>query len=71
MRNVELSIEGDTLTLKVDLTQKLGSTRSSQSIAVASTDGNLQLWQDGKPREEFVNLHIFKTKDFFSPDIHR
>ncbi len=62
MRNIELSIEGDSLTLKIDLSQKLGFTRSGESIAVASTDGNLQLWQDGKPREEFVNLNIFKRR---------
>ena len=60
MRNVELSIEGDILTLRVDLSQECGLTKSERSVCVATTDGNLQIWADGSPRNERVNLNVFR-----------
>ncbi len=60
MRNVDVQIDGDILILRVDLSQDCGLTRSQLSVCVATTDGNLQLWADGKPREELVNLNVFR-----------
>ncbi len=63
MQNVELQITDDNrLVLTVDLTKEVGWTRGQRSIRVASTEGNLQLWQDSKPHPKGirVNLNVFR-----------
>lgn len=40
MKNVELSINGDILTIKVDLSQRFGKSGSGKSTIIASTEGN-------------------------------
>lgn len=43
MKNVEMSITGNTLTITVDLTQDFGSSPSGKSNIVATTEGNIHL----------------------------
>ena len=40
MKNIEMSTEGDILTIKVDLAQRFGKSSSGKSTIVASTEGN-------------------------------
>jgi len=40
MKNVELSVEGNILTVKVDLTKEYGPSSSGKTIIIASTEGN-------------------------------
>ncbi len=40
MKNIEMSIEGNVLTIKVDLAQRFGKSSSGKSTIVASTEGN-------------------------------
>ena len=40
MKNIEMSTEGNVLTIKVDLTQRFGKSSSGKSTIVASTEGN-------------------------------
>jgi len=40
MKNIEMTIEGDILTIKVDLSQRFGKSSSGKSTIVASTEGN-------------------------------
>ena len=40
MKNVEVTVEGDTLILKVDLTKEFGPSSSGKNIIIASTEGN-------------------------------
>jgi hypothetical protein len=55
--NVEATIEGSTLTLKVDLSEDLGET-SGGNRRIASTCGNFRL-----PGGESVGLNVYrKTK---------
>ena len=64
MQNVELEITDDNqLILRVDLNQEAGFTRRFQSMRVATTEGNLQLWKDGQPHPKNirVNLNIFRS----------
>lgn len=64
MENVELEItEDNRLILTVDLSQEVGFTRLAQSIRIASTGGNLQLWENGKPHPKNirVNLNVFRS----------
>ena len=43
MKNIEMQVDGDTLTIKVDLTQRFGKSSSGKSEIIASTEGNLSL----------------------------
>ena len=40
MKNVEMSVEGAILTIKVDLSQRHGRSSSGKSTIIASTEGN-------------------------------
>ena len=40
MKNVEMSLEGNILTIKVDLTKEFGPSASGKTIIIASTEGN-------------------------------
>jgi len=41
MKNVEMTVEGETLTIKVDLSKDFGKSKSGKTIIVASTEGNV------------------------------
>ena len=43
MKNVDMSVNGNTLTIKVDLSKDFGETKSGKSISIASTDGNVSV----------------------------
>jgi len=58
--NVEMKIEGNTLTIKVDLSKTAGPSASGKSILIASTRGNQPLpepYSDVK-----VGLNVFKSR---------
>ena len=40
MKNVEMQVTGDILTIKVDLSQRFGKSGSGKNKIVASTEGN-------------------------------
>ena len=56
MKNVEMSVEGDILTIKVDLTKEFGPSSSGKTIIIASTEGN----QTITGREEKVGLNVYR-----------
>ncbi len=58
MKNVDMNIEGNILTIKVDLTKDFGTSSSGKSIIVASTEGNYAL----PGREEKVGLNVYRKK---------
>jgi hypothetical protein len=41
MKNVEMSLEGNILTIKVDLSKEFGPSASGNMIVIASTEGNV------------------------------
>lgn len=58
MKNIEMDLQGDMLTIKVDLSKRYGKSGSGKNIIVASTEGNqaiaatdykigLYVYQDG------------------------
>jgi hypothetical protein len=59
MKNVEMKAEGNTLTIKVDLTKEFGPSSSGKTIIIASTEGNIAI--DGH-EEIKVGLNIYKKK---------
>lgn len=58
MKNVEMTVEGTMLTIKVDLTQDFGPSSSGKTTIIASTEGNINL----PDREEKIGLNIYKKK---------
>ncbi|MBP1764340.1 MAG: hypothetical protein H6Q65_1398 [Firmicutes bacterium] len=56
MKNVEMTVDGDKLTITVDLSQRFGKSSSGKSTIVASTEGN----QPVPGREEIkIGLNIY------------
>jgi hypothetical protein len=58
MKNVEMTVEGNILTIKVDLTKDFGPSSSKKSIIIASTEGNVSV----PGREEKVGLNVYRVK---------
>ncbi|MCE5276400.1 MAG: hypothetical protein LLG03_00040 [Planctomycetaceae bacterium] len=56
MKNVEMSVEGNILTIKVDLSKEFGPSSSGKTIIVASTEGNATV----PDRQEKVGLNVYK-----------
>jgi hypothetical protein len=58
MKNVELTVEGVTLTIKVDLSKEFGPSSSGKTILVATTEGNITV----PGREEKLGLNVYRKK---------
>ncbi|MCK7506847.1 MAG: hypothetical protein MZV70_24165 [Desulfobacterales bacterium] len=43
MKNVEMKLDGDILTIKVDVTKEFGPSASGKTIIIASTEGNISI----------------------------
>ena len=58
MKNVELTVEGTMLTIKVDLSKDFGPSSSGKTTIISSTEGNVSIPE----REEKIGLNIYKKK---------
>ncbi len=58
MKNVQMTVEGDILTIRVDLSKEFGPSASGKTIIIASTEGNLAVPE----REEKVGLNVYRKK---------
>lgn len=56
MKNVEVKVVGDILTLTIDLSQNFGPTASGKSVTIASSVGNYKLADTGI----VIGLNIYK-----------
>ncbi len=56
MKNVELTVEGHILTIKVDLNKEFGKSSSGKSLIIATTEGNYAL----PGRDEKVGLNVYR-----------
>jgi len=59
MKNVEMTVEGNILTIKVDLTKEFGPSSSGKTTIIASTEGNISIpgREEGK-----IGLNVYKKK---------
>lgn len=59
MKNVDMTVEGNILTIKVDLTKDFGPSSSGKTIIIASTEGNASVpgREDAK-----VGLNVYRKK---------
>ena len=58
MKNVELTVEGTMLTIRVDLSKEFGPSASGKTIIIASTEGNVTI----PDRAEKVGLNVYRKK---------
>jgi len=59
MKNVEMKVDGNILTLKVDLSKEFGPSSSGKTIIIASTEGNVTI--DGH-EETKIGLNVYRKK---------
>jgi hypothetical protein len=58
MKNVQMTVDGNILTIKVDLSKTFGPSSSGKTIIIASTEGNIVI----PDREEKVGLNVYRKK---------
>ena len=58
MKNVQMVVDGNILTIKVDLSKEFGPSSSGKTIIIASTEGNVSV----PDREEKVGLNVYRKK---------
>ncbi len=51
-------VEGNVLTIKVDLSKEFGPSASGKTIIIATTEGNVSV----PDREEKVGLNVYRKK---------
>jgi len=56
VKNIELKVDGNMLTITVDLSKDFGKSSSGKSTIVASTEGNVTV----PGREEKIGLNIYR-----------
>lgn len=59
MKNVEMKLEGDILTIKVDVTKEFGPSSSGKTIIIASTEGNISIPEKDEVK---IGLNVYKKK---------
>ncbi len=60
MKNVEFSVDGNILTIRVDLTKTFGPSSSGKTTIIASTEGNVAV---GPGRDEKIGLNVYRPRD--------
>lgn len=60
MKNIEMSVEGNVLTIRVDLAKEFGVSKSGKSITIASTEGNISVPEH---EEIKIGLNIYRKKE--------
>ncbi|MGC8624869.1 MAG: hypothetical protein ACP5I8_10160 [Phycisphaerae bacterium] len=58
MKNVDMKVEGNILTIKVDLSKDFGPSASGKTIIIASTEGNVTI----PDRDEKIGLNVYRKK---------
>ena len=58
MKNVQLAVTGNILTITVDLTKEFGPSSSGKTIIIASTEGNIAVPE----RDEKIGLNVYRKK---------
>jgi len=58
MKNVDMRVDGNILTITVDLSKEFGPSASGKTTIIASTEGNIAV----PDREEKVGLNVYRKK---------
>lgn len=63
MKNVEMKVEDNILTIKVNLAKEFGPSASGKTIIIASTEGNISI----PDKEDIkIGLNVYKKKKTFA-----
>jgi len=57
MKNVDMKVENNILTITVDLSKEFGPSASGKTIIIASTEGNVSI---PEAEEKKIGLNIYK-----------
>ena len=58
MKNVEMHVEGNILTIRIDLSKEYGPSSSGKTIIIASTEGNVSVPE----HQEKIGLNVYRKK---------
>jgi hypothetical protein len=58
MKNVQMTVAGNILTITVDLAKEFGPSSSGKTIIIASTEGNIAVPE----RDEKIGLNVYRKK---------
>ena len=58
MKNVQVTVAGNILTITVDLTKEFGPSSSGKTTIIASTEGNIAVPE----RDEKIGLNVYRKK---------
>ena len=56
MKNIEMTVEGEILVIKVDLAKEFGPSKSGKTIIVATSEGNVTIPE----RDEKIGLNVYR-----------
>ncbi len=59
MKNVEMKLEENILTIKVDITKEFGPSSSGKTIIIASTEGNIPIPEKDEIK---IGLNVYRKK---------
>ncbi len=59
MKNMEMKIEGSTLTITVDLSKDFGESKSGKSIVIGSSEGNISIPDNDDIK---IGLNVYRKK---------
>ncbi|HED00948.1 MAG TPA: hypothetical protein ENN18_11320 [Proteobacteria bacterium] len=59
MKNVEMKVDGNILTITVDLSMEFGPSSSGKNIIIASTEGNVSV---PGAEDKKVGLNVYRRK---------
>jgi hypothetical protein len=59
MKNVEIQVEGNILTVKVDLTKEFGPSSSGKTIIIATTEGNVSI---PGAEDKKIGLNVYRKE---------
>ena len=59
MKNVEMKVDGNILTIKVDLSKEFGPSSSGKTIIIASTEGNVAIDEHEGTK---IGLNVYRKK---------
>ncbi len=59
MKNVEMKLEENILTIKVDITKEFGPSSSGKTIIIASSEGNIPIPEKDEIK---IGLNVYRKK---------
>ena len=59
MKNIDMNLQGNILTIKVDISKDFGESKSRKSITIASTEGNISIPDNEDIK---IGLNIYRKK---------